>query len=155
MGPTLATSSQTAATIIGFEIGLFGTQVVNAVIVVIVVTTVILFAGMSYFGKRIAMPVVGHRELGAVLVIPSGDLDAAPRLLALGARLATADAGQVIPLHVGLVAGAAPVELDRPRATLGRLQEIVRDSGIAAEEVLRFDDSVASGVRATVAEQQG
>jgi Kef-type K+ transport system membrane component KefB len=82
-----------AATLVGYEIGLFGTTLVNAVLVLIVVTIVVGATVGQQVVKRLPAQRVEHRPLGeSVLVVAStaGPSDASLRA---ASRLARPDGG--------------------------------------------------------------
>jgi Kef-type K+ transport system membrane component KefB len=119
-----------AATIVGFDIGLFGVQVVNAVLVLIAASLLLSATITPIFARRLARSDVAAGRVGrrVMLVIPpDGSLRRAVAQLA--ARLAASDDGIVIPVIVSQQAHHgdehAEKELEATLVLLGIDREIV------------------------------
>ncbi len=125
-----------AATTVGFQIGLFDESVVNAVLVLILVSMIVstLVAERTVGGVQLppeTVPALGERVLVAV-----ADLDAAPLGLRVARALAAAHAGVI---EVVLI---EPVGSDsaRRRADVDRLDGLCHRLGIDTEPALRVTD---------------
>ena len=68
-----------AATVIGLEAGLYGDEVVNAVMVVVAVSLVLTSIGTNYFAPKIPPPSRDRRSTGEAILLPAGGTDAAHR----------------------------------------------------------------------------
>lgn len=129
-----------AATMVGFELGLFGTRVVNAVLVVILVSVVLASALAPALAAKVAraeeiVPPAAH-----VLVVLHGTT--APESLAkLAGRLAEPDGGRVSAVLV--VPSGHPHPDD---ATIAATESKLASAGIDTQLLVRVDDSVAEGV---------
>jgi Kef-type K+ transport system membrane component KefB len=141
-----------AATTVGAEIGLFGQDVVNAVVVVIVVS---LF-GSSVIAARAApriAPAAGSgRSLGSEVVTAIADPDQAARLVPLVARIARTDGGNLVPVHVIPDADNEHTIADA-RANAKSIDEIVRKAGFDADSSLRVAVSIRQGIRNEITER--
>jgi Kef-type K+ transport system membrane component KefB len=90
-----------AATIVGFDIGLFGVQVVNAVLVLIATSLVLSAAITPIFARRLTDTDTGEGRIGRRVLLAIPAHTALRRAVAdLAARLAASDDGIVIPVVV-------------------------------------------------------
>ena len=140
-----------AATIVAFEIGLFDDEVVNAVLLVILVTVVV----SSWAARRWAPRVDGSQErprrLGEVVVVPVANPGSAPQLARFAARLAMADGGVVVATHV---------LVDTDQGAVQHAKQLLEDAaqpaaaeGGEVELQMRVDVSPTAGILHTVAER--
>lgn len=138
-----------AATVVGFDIGLFDQSVVNAVLVLILVS--IIGATLLVQHTKSAIPVPARREdaLGKRILVALQDTAQAPVGFAIGAKVATPDSGIVRALLYCLRNDTADAEQ--------RLSELHRDGfalGIDVDPALLVHTSLAEGViDAATAEQ--
>jgi nucleotide-binding universal stress UspA family protein len=140
-----------AATTVGAEIGLLGDDVVNAVVVVIVIS---LFASSLIAARtaaRIVPPGRETRTLGRVLLAAMADAEVATRLVPVVARIARADGGHVVPVHV-LADGDEQRSVDAARSTAVAIDGIVRRLGVETEPSLRVAASIRQGIRNEITE---
>src|SRR6202041_635560 len=86
-----------AATVIGFQLGLFSTAVVNAVLVLILVSVLASTFVGTRASERVALP-KGPRPLGMRIVVGVGEPELALGALTLARRIARIDGGVVHPL---------------------------------------------------------
>ncbi len=89
-----------AATIIGFDIGLFSTEVVNAVLVLILVSVVVATVLAERTAPRIQRPEAGRRTLGQHVLVAVEDPSSSALAVAIAARLARREGGLVRALLV-------------------------------------------------------
>ena len=144
-GLSLAQAAATlAAVTIGVEIGLFDTPLLNATLVVVLVTVL----GSSLITRSAARkieptPVQGERLAETILV--RADLAGSSAVSRLAARLAMAKGGNVL---VGAIApaGGAPLEAARERAEA--VAREVSGHGAEASTVVRVDASEAAALAA-------
>jgi hypothetical protein len=102
-----------AATVIGFDIGLYGSDVVNAVMVVVAVSLILTSIGTNRFAPEIPPPVDERRRAGETILVPVlGELDGLADVLRLGRDLADPAGGIVQPL----VPVTSPNRRRHPRA---------------------------------------
>jgi Kef-type K+ transport system membrane component KefB len=142
-----------AATIIGLEIGLYGGEVVNAVMVVIAVSLVITSVQSVRFARQIP-PDVGERpRLGELVMVPiRGNEDQVPGLLDAARRIAVASGGDVQPIVV--VPSQDQDDVEAGRAIVAETDAALRTVGLDADTQLRVDRSVATGISRAALEDQ-
>jgi Na+:H+ antiporter len=128
-----------AATVIGFQLGLFSSAVVNAVLVVIFVSVLASTMIGARAAKRVGLP-EGPSPLGTRVVVGVSDAELATGALAVARRIARADGGVVFPVLV--VPESAPFA---PKQALARLGEIVSSVGVDGQLMTIVDRSVLHG----------
>ncbi len=141
-----------AATVIGLEAGLYGDDVVNAVMVVVAVSLVITSIGTNRYAPRVMMPADEQRRPGEAILLPAADIpdDMLVRVIGLAGRLADPVGGILQPIVV--VPSTAPDRIEWGRAEQVRADHVLRRLGQDVETQLRVDRSVASGINRTAIE---
>ncbi len=140
-----------AATVIGFEIGLYGTDVVNAVMVVVAVSLVVTSIGTNRFAPEIPPPVDERRRAGETILVPVlSDLDGLADVLRLGHDLADPAGGIVQPLVP--VTSPNRADIVEGREKQAAVDRVLRELGGDAETLLRLDRSVSTGLHQTAIE---
>jgi Na+:H+ antiporter len=130
-----------AATFVGYEIGLFGTTVVNAVLLVIVVSVVLGSLSAERYGRRLPAPPLDTTRLARAVMVVVDDATDSVVETEIASWLARADGGHVIPLVVHL-AGHGEVDESRVEA----LNESLAGRGYDTKVVVRVDRSGADAV---------
>lgn len=134
-----------AATVIGFDVGLYGSEVVNAVMVVVGVSLVVTSIGTNRLAPRVAPPVDERRRAGETILVPVlGELDGLPEVLRLGRDLAEPAGGFVQPL-VPATEGR-DTDLSGGRAKRAEVDRVLRELGGDAETMLRVNRSTSAGL---------
>ncbi|MBS1860545.1 MAG: cation:proton antiporter [Actinobacteria bacterium] len=129
LGLTVPQAAATlAATIVGFNIGLFDQSVVNAALVLILVSIVVGTLLVDRAVPAVPSPLEVGRRVGARILVVLADPGQAPLALSLAARIAAADGGVVRGM---LAAPPGRVEALEPR--LAELQAAGYAVGIDAE----------------------
>ena len=141
-----------ASTIIGFEIGLYGENVVNAVMVVIAISLILTALGAERFASRIERPESEDRRLGESVLVPVNEEMPLARVLSAADRVATASGGVLVPLVVA-VPGAEGATVDQTRGELAEIDRTARRLGLTSDAQLRVDRSVSAGISAAVLER--
>lgn len=138
-----------AATIIGLEAGLYGDEVVNAVMVVVAVSLVITSVGTSRFALQIPAPIGERRRAGEGVLLPVARVpdDALRRLIALASRLTDPVGGVLQP--VAVATSTSPERIEQARAEQVRADAVLRRAGQDVETELRVDRSVGSALDRT------
>jgi Kef-type K+ transport system membrane component KefB len=141
-----------AATVIGLEAGLYGDDVVNAVMVVVAISLVITSIGTIRYAPRITMPVDEQRRPGEAILVPAADIpdDILAQIIGLAGRLADPVGGILQPIVV--VPSTATARIESGRAEQRRADQVLRRMGQDVETQLRVDRSVASGINRTAIE---
>ncbi len=128
-----------AATTVGFQIGLFGESVVNAVLVVILVSVIVGTLAAEREKTRVAPPPLRRRALGEHVLVVVAHLDGAPLGLRIARRLADHRGGVVEVLM--LEAAGAPHHARQ--ADLDRLSGLCRRLSIDTDAAIRVTDHMA------------
>jgi len=138
-----------AATIVGLELGLYGDEVVNAVMVVIAVSLFITSLGTPKYAARIEQPSGEARRLGEVVLVPTHDVTKrlAPRLRFAG-QIAEANGGLLIPVVVTL----PQADLSEARGKLTAIDDTMHSLGLEGDSRVRVDRNLAEGISQTAIE---
>src|SRR3954471_6193948 len=94
------TAATLAATFVGLEIGLFDLTVVNAIMILILVSLVLASLSARQFGPRVPAPPIDLGRLGRDVRVPVTLPEPVSAAVRLAARLASADGGLVRPVVV-------------------------------------------------------
>lgn len=134
-----------AATVIGFNIGLYGSDVVNAVMVVVAASLIVTSVGTNRFAPRIPQPVDERRRAGETILVPVlGELDGLADVLRLGRDLADPAGGLVQPLVP--ITSAQGADILRSRRKRSEVDRVLSELGGDAETMLRVNRSVSTGL---------
>jgi Kef-type K+ transport system membrane component KefB len=134
-----------AATVIGFDIGLYGSDVVNAVMVVVAVSLVVTSIGTNRFAPKVPPPVDERRRTGETILVPVLDeLDGLPDVLRLGRDLADPAGGLVQPLVP--LTSTQGADIIGSRTKRSEVDRVLRELGGDAETMLRVNRSVSTGL---------
>jgi Kef-type K+ transport system membrane component KefB len=134
-----------AATVIGYDVGLYGEDVVNAVMVVVAVSLILTSVGTNRFAPAIPPPVGERRRAGETVLVPVlDDLDGLQDVLRLGGDLAAPAGGFVQPLVP--VTSARGSDIDAGREKRSEVDRLLRQLGGDAETMLRVNRSVSTGL---------
>ncbi len=128
-----------AATVIGFQLGLFSSAVVNAVLVLIFASVLVSTLSGTRASARVSLP-DGPRPLGTRVVVGVSEPDHALGALTVARRIARTDGGVVYPLLV-----VPESESFAPKPALARLTELVAEAGIDGRLMTIVDRSVLHG----------
>jgi Kef-type K+ transport system membrane component KefB len=149
-GLSLAQAAATlAAVTIGVDIGLFDTDLLNATLVVVLVTVLASSLITRSAARRIEPAPVEGQRLAENVFVPV-DVDD-PAVVRLAARLAMAKGGNVL---VGAFAAASGEQLDAARDRARSAERTASAVGAEASSVVRVDTSAASALAAIVAEHE-
>ncbi len=142
LGLTIPQAAATlAATVIGFDIGLFDQSVVNAVLVLILVTIVASTLIVDRAKAAVPVPHRDHQALGKRVLVALEDPAQARLGFAIGARIADPDSGVV---H-GLLS-SSPSETERREQSLAELRSAGFAVGVDADPGLLVHSSLAEGI---------
>ena len=148
-GLSLAQAAATlAAVTIGVEIGLFDSDLLNATLVVVLVTVLVSSIVTRNAARRIEPPAIQAERLAETVFVPVDVVDD-PAVVELAARLAMAKGGTVL---VGAVAAGPGRQLEAARARADAAERQVSGLGAEASSVVRIDSSEAAALSAIVAE---
>jgi Kef-type K+ transport system membrane component KefB len=133
-----------ASTIIGLEAGLYGDEVVNAVMIVIVISLFVSSLGSSYFAPQVVPAATSERRLGQNVVVPVQPVETFTNSLWLAGAVAGPDGGVILPLSVAVTDD--PDSLEHSRDQVASVRTMLRGLGLTGDPELRVDRSVAGGV---------
>jgi Kef-type K+ transport system membrane component KefB len=150
LGLTVPQAAATlAATVVGFNIGLFDESVVNAVLVLILVSIVAGTVIVEREKRRVPVPVVTTKQLGARILVTVEDPSQARLGFTVGARVAAPDSGIVR----GILA-TSPGDAHTRGALLAQLSAAGFAAGVDTEPRLMVHTALAEGIlHAALAEQ--
>jgi hypothetical protein len=134
-----------AATIIGLELGLYGDEVVNAVMVVIAVSLFVTSVGTPKFAAQIEQPNADERRLGEVVLVPAHGYssDLATRLRFAG-RIAEGPGGLIFPVVIAIP--HQDQDLFEARTRKDEIDDTLHALGLEGDSRIRVDRSLAEGI---------
>jgi Sodium/hydrogen exchanger family/Universal stress protein family len=150
LGLTIPQAAATlAATVVGFNIGLFDESVVNGALVLILVSIVVGTLIVERTKDSVPVPAVAAKHLGARILVTVEDPAQAPLGFAIGARVAAPDSGVV----KGVLA-SSPSDAHAGAALLRQLSAAGFAAGVDSEPRLMVHSALAEGIlHAALAEQ--
>jgi Kef-type K+ transport system membrane component KefB len=150
LGLTIPQAAATlAATIVGFNIGLFGQSVVNAVLVLILASIIAGTLIVERSKQRIPAPIISAERIGKRILVALNDPAQARLAFALAARVAAPDSGVVR----GLLR-SSPDEARARERELAKLRVAGFELGIDSDPALLVHTSFAEGIINAVAVHQ-
>jgi Kef-type K+ transport system membrane component KefB len=150
LGLTIPQAAATlAATVVGFNIGLFGESVVNGALVLILISIIVGTLIAERTKDHVPVPAVASRHLGARILVTVEDPAQAPLGFAIGARVAAPDSGVVRG-----VLTTSPSDARARAALLRQLSAAGFAAGVDTEPRLMVHSALAEGIlHAALAEQ--
>jgi Kef-type K+ transport system membrane component KefB len=130
-----------AATTVGFDIGLFDTVVVNAVLVLILISIVTSTLLVPVAARRVRVPESSEAGLGEQVMLAVHDENPSPVTTQLAVRLAQPDNGVV---HTLLIRRAERAKVDR--AAVSALSNLAVKEGFDGDVHVAVDRSTAHAV---------
>ena len=152
---TIAQAAATlASTMVGLRLGLFGEQIVNAVLLVVLVSLILTSVGVNVFSKRIQPETLTLKPIGRSVIVPVEANGILKQLVSTAGSLALADAGIVTPVAV---VPEHLVKQVRPEAEelLEQAEQYAAAAATDAEGVLRIDDSLPQGIIRELNQREG
>jgi Kef-type K+ transport system membrane component KefB len=142
-----------AATVIGLEAGLYGDDVVNAVMVVVAVSLVLTSIGTGRYAPQIPPPVVDRRRVGEAMLLPVAgpDQERLVETARLAARLTEPVSGVVQPLVVATT--TRPDEISKAKTAQAGANDVFSRVGLEVETKFRASMSVAGGINRAAIEE--
>lgn len=143
-----------AAVIVARDLELVGQDVVDATVLVILVTALVSALLGQRYAPRVSVPPLRVRGLGQRVIVPVANPQTAGPLVRLAGLVAGADHGSVIAVNV-LDHEAAPEEVDTHRKITAEAERAALAVGADAESLVRIDANPTAGVLHTVVEHAG
>ena len=143
-----------AAVIVAERLGLVGPEVLNATILVILLSALFSTLVGERAAPRVVVPERPTTGLGHRIIVPVANPDTATPLVELAGLIAAEDHGAVVAVNVlGFEATAEEVEAHRD--VTAQAEQAALRSGAEASSLVRIDASPTAGVLHTVVEQGG
>jgi len=140
-----------AGTIVGLELGLYGEEVVNAVMVVIAVSLVITSVGTPKYAAEIDQPAAEQRRFGEKVVIAVRDAGGSlTSRLRLAGGIAETSGGLLLPVVVTVP--ETDDILSDSRARLAEIDHELHALGLEGDTRIRVDRSIAEGIAGAAVE---
>jgi nucleotide-binding universal stress UspA family protein len=134
-----------AATVIGLELGLYGEEVVNAVMVVIAVSLFVTSLATPRFAERIEKPEAEERRLGDRVLVPThGPSRGLSGRLHLAGQIAEVSGGLVVPVVVAVP--HQDEDLSDAKARLLEIDETLHALGLEGDSRIRVDRTLTEGI---------
>jgi Kef-type K+ transport system membrane component KefB len=143
-----------AAVIVAQDLGLIGDSVVNAVVLVILVSALIAGLTGDRFAPVIEPPERHEASLGNRVVVPVSNPRSVQQLVRVAAQVAAPDAGAVVAVNV-LPFDARPDQIKTHKQLAADAEKVALAAGAEVSTSVRIDASTAGGVLHTVVEQSG
>lgn len=141
-----------AAVFVGVQIGLIDEGAVNAVILVILGSSLLASFTAARYGPSLPRPPIRTRPLGRLVLMPVVSPQNAGPLARVAAGLSAADSGTVIPLKVlDLEADSAAVEREHEALSEQAGREVLSGGG-DVRPLVRLDVTPATGILHAVVE---
>jgi nucleotide-binding universal stress UspA family protein len=132
--------------VIGLELGLYGEEVVNAVMGVIAVSLFITSLSAPKFAARIEKPDEEERRLGEVVLVPThGYSSSLPERLRLAGQIAEANGGLVVPVVVALP--HQDQDLSDARSRKDEIDDTLHSLGLEGDSRIRVDRTITEGIQ--------
>jgi Kef-type K+ transport system membrane component KefB len=140
-----------AATLVGAEVGLFDERVVNAVVIVVLVSILTGSLVTRRYAARVEMPSGVARPLGAAVIVGLPREAAVEPLVRIAAAIAGANDGVVLPVAVAAKAGEGVADAERVAALATGAAEAV---GADVEARVRFSASYAEAMLEAIVDRR-
>lgn len=141
-------SATLAATFVGFDLGIFDDELVNAVLVVVLVTLVVGTTAAEQVARRAEPEPEDPERLGTRVVLPLDRLETVPALLRVAQLITSPDKGVVLPVRV--VDRREEADLDSHREFTADADARAAAEKLECHASLRVDSGYEAGVLHTV-----
>lgn len=142
-----------AAIVVGFEVGLVDTQTVNAVILVILASSLVTSWVADRTAPRLRRP-DRPQPIGDVVVVPVSRPESRAPLMRLAAAMAHRDSGRVVPLTVASL-DTEPAMMSQLQVSTAETEAFGLQAGADVTAVFRIDETPSKGILHTLVEQEG
>lgn len=149
-----------AVTLVGFEAGVFVDEaIVNAVVLMIVVTSFLGSALVEKFGRIVAREAreepAGRREVPERILVPVANPETSDDLLELAFLLRDTDSGEpILPMMVASDRGISGREVDVQHERMQYAVERGAEAEVPVKTLTRIDMNVARGIARAAREEQ-
>lgn len=143
-----------AAVFVGLEAGIIDDRAVNAVVVVILVTSLLSSLGAARYGSQLPVPPVKDLTLGQRVLVGIAGRQDPTDMVDLASRLAAPESGVVLPAQIlDLESGPGDVQAKRA-AMVDALEARILGTGAEVTPIIRLDLTPNAGLLHAAVEQQ-
>jgi Kef-type K+ transport system membrane component KefB len=134
--------------VIGLEIGLFSETLFNAVIVMILFTSITSPMFVQRYGCRLHADEAERKDfpLFKRILVPIANPETQEHLITLANVLARTQEGELFALHVAQESQGQAIDLSHQRQLLDRVPELLNDPKMKLNLIPRIDHSVSRGI---------
>jgi Kef-type K+ transport system membrane component KefB len=143
-----------AAIFVGLDAGIIDGRAVNAVVVVILVTSLLSSIGAARYGAQLPVPPMKALTLGQRVLVGIPEQGDPSAMVDLASRLAAPESGSVLPARI-LDLEARPADVQAKRAAMVEtLEPRILGSGAEVTPIIRLDLTPNAGLLHATIEQQ-
>ncbi len=143
-----------AAVFVGLEAGIIDDRAVNAVVVVILVTSLLSSLGAARWGAQLPVPPMKALTLGQRVLVGLPEQGDPSAIIDLASRLAAPESGSVLPARI-LDLESQPADVQDKRTTMVEtLEPRILGSGAEVTPIIRLDLTPNAGLLHATIEQQ-
>jgi Kef-type K+ transport system membrane component KefB len=143
-----------AAVFVGLEAGIIDGRAVNAVVVVILVTSLLSSLGAARYGAQLPVPPMKELTLGQRILVGLPEQGDPSAMVDLASRLAAPESGSVLPARI-LDLESQPADVQAKRAAIVEtLEPRILGSGAEVTPIIRLDLTPNAGLLHATIEQQ-
>lgn len=143
-----------AAVFVGLEAGIIDGRAVNAVVVVILVTSLLSSLGAARYGAQLPVPPMKELTLGQRILVGLPEQGDPSAMVDLASRLAAPESGSVLPARI-LDLESRPADVQAKRAAIVEtLEPRILGSGAEVTPIIRLDLTPNAGLLHATIEQQ-
>lgn len=143
-----------AAVFVGLEAGIIDDRTVNAVVVVILVTSLLSSLGAARYGAHLPAPPVKELTLGQRVLVGITGAHDPTEMVDLASRLAAPEVGSVLPAQI-LDLESSPADVQAKRAGMVEsLEARILGTGAEVSPIIRLDLTPNAGLLHAAVEQE-
>lgn len=155
---TTEAAATLAATLVGYELGIIGDEVLNGVIMMILVTCIMGPIIVEKFGKRIAskekLITIKHEDRKDRILVPLANPEAISELVNLATILKSDFDGTIYPLSVVNQAGDVEKQLSDAENTLNKAIQFASSTSTTTKTLTYVDVNIANGISRAITENR-
>lgn len=157
---TCQAAATLAATLVGYDLGIIGEEVLNGVILMILVTCILGPYFVERFGRRVAIEERDRpydpSEAPQRILGPLANPDTADALMSMAYMVRTPDTSDpVFPLTVASAGNDVPAQVAASEKLLAHTVEHAAAADVPVAPLTRVDVNVANGIARAIVERRG
>jgi len=142
-----------AAAIVGLRAGIIDETIVNATLLVVLITVIVASWSAGRASDRIPSAIsAAPSKLGRKILVPVARRDGTDQLIEMALMLARSDGGTVVPLHV--VTTRDTTAVDQGRSVQLAAERYISSHGAESTGLVRIDASIVRGISNSSLETQ-